>query len=115
MTDERGHPAVTGIAEIDAVPERILKAIMPPFPRARRRGAEARSLGAAAVVRATKAAAPSSPNGKGFVFADFDPDDESGQFMPDDDGDTYTDAVRAAPRPRARRAGRCRRRAAIRS
>jgi hypothetical protein len=89
QTDERGHPTVTGIAEIDRVPERIRKAIMPPFPRARPRGAEARSLGAAAVVRATKPAAPSDPNSKGFVFADFDPSDESGKFIPDDDGGTY--------------------------
>jgi len=91
QTDHRGHPAVTGIAEIDAVPERIRKAIMPPYPRASRRGRaiEARSLGAAAVVRATAPAAPSTPNGKGFVFADFDPNDESGKYIPDDDGDTY--------------------------
>jgi len=90
-TDQRGHPEVTGIAEIDAVPERIRKAIMPPFPRASRtrRAIEARSLGAAAVVRATKPAAPGGPNGKGFVFADFDPNDESGKYIPDDDGDTY--------------------------
>jgi hypothetical protein len=90
-TDHRGHPAVTGIAEIDKVRESIRKAIMPPLPgpSRRRRAIEARSLGAAAVAHATTPATPGDQNGKGFIFADFDPKDETGVYKPDEDGDTY--------------------------
>lgn len=86
-TDDRGHPAITGIPEIDGVSATIRKAIMPPLPRPR--GAPPpRSLGAAAVP-ANRTSAPSTLNAQGYVFADFDPEDEAGTFKPDDDSGTY--------------------------
>jgi uncharacterized protein YukJ len=91
-TDERGHPSITGIEQIDGVAPHICKAIMPRIPRPRNEphAIEARSVGAAAVSAMTKAAQPSgSANAQGYVFADFDPDDATGKFIPDSDGATY--------------------------
>jgi hypothetical protein len=89
-TDERGHPTVTGIPEIDAVPVRVRKVIMPPLPREPRPEPRRRSLGAAAVHHAPLPGnVPATPNSKGYVFADFDPDDASGKYIPDNDANTY--------------------------
>lgn len=90
-TDDRGHPTLTGIEEIDRVSPEIRKAIMPSIPREPRSAAAAsgpRALGAAAAPVKT-GTAPATRNAQGFVFADFDPDDASGQFVPDNDAATY--------------------------
>jgi hypothetical protein len=90
-TDERGHPNVTGIAEIDGVTDEIRRAIMPPFPRSllerpaprRPRSPSAAAVGAAAAQN------PGTQNDEGYVFADFDPDDASGEYIPDNDAGTF--------------------------
>jgi hypothetical protein len=88
-TDRRGYPALAGIAEINAIPAPIRKAIMPPIPgEGRAPPAKPRSVGAAAV-SAPAVATPAVANGRGYVFADFDPDDASGQYIPDNDANTY--------------------------
>lgn len=87
-TDERGYPQITGIEQIDTVPARVRKSFLLPIPRALRAGQRPRSLSAAAV-HEQKHAAPGLPNGQGFVFADFNPDDASGQYIPDNDAGTY--------------------------
>lgn len=107
-TDEAGNPTITGIKEIDETSAAIRKAIMPPFPRwsraALRRDAKTSAKHAArktparrgtAASRAVSAiaAGPTNPTGtpneNGYVFADFDPNDTSGQYIPDNDADTY--------------------------
>ncbi len=107
-TDEDGHPTITQIPKIDGTSAAVRKAIMPPFPRPRssaaalRRDAQtsakhkARSVPAARRRATSPSAAPASntnppatPNPKGFVFADFNPGDTSGQYIPDIDTDTY--------------------------
>jgi uncharacterized protein YukJ len=91
-TDEAGHPGITGIEAIDRVPPRICEAIMPPIPRERKQphAIEAKSVGAAAVSAMTSVTQPSgTPNKQGYVFADFNVDDASGQFIPDNDAATY--------------------------
>jgi len=105
-TDERGHPTITGIKEIDETSAAIRKAIMPPFPRwsraALRRDAKTSAKGAARKTPARRGTAASRPaaaagatnppgakNEKGFVFADFDPNDTAGTYIPDNDADTY--------------------------
>jgi hypothetical protein len=91
-TDEAGHPTVTGIAEIDAVPARVRDAIMPGAPREPRPqnfAVRPRSVGAAAVHHAAPASPPGNPNNDGYIFADFDPNDSSGKYIPDNDADTY--------------------------
>ncbi|GGA41119.1 DUF2278 family protein [Dyella nitratireducens] len=91
-TDEHGDPSITGIEKIDAVAPQICQAIMPRIPRARSQAhaIEARSVGAAAVSAMTSAAQPfGQSNAQGYVFADFDVDDATGQFIPDNDGATY--------------------------
>lgn len=63
-TDRRGHPTVTGIAEIDAVPARVRKAITPPAPKEPRSQPFAirpLSAGAAAVHHAAPPSSPGSP------------------------------------------------------
>ncbi len=107
-TDEKGNPTITGVKEIDETSEAVRRAIMPPFPRrsrsmsARRRDSQTSAKHKAkanptsrhaAPSRAASAAAnsnpPATPNPQGYVFADFDPDDTSGQYIPDNDADTY--------------------------
>jgi len=87
-TDHRGFPAITGIHDIDAVPPRVRKALLPPLPRSLREVPPKRSLSAAAVDDQANGAA-GLPNSKGFVFADFNPQDASGQYIPDNDANTY--------------------------
>jgi Uncharacterized conserved protein (DUF2278)/Calcineurin-like phosphoesterase len=88
-----GHPAETGIPQIDKTSLAVRQAIMPK-PR-RRVMAARRATGnmIAAPVAAPAAKGKSNPpatlNPQGFMFADFDPQDASGTFIPDDDGDTF--------------------------
>src|SRR5262249_17034204 len=62
-TDDEGNPTVTGIPEIDNTKPATRTAIMPRIPTA--------------------------PPKTGYVFADVDPADASGQYIPDDDAGTY--------------------------
>ncbi len=90
-TDHRGHPIITGIEKIDAVPPRVRRDFLIPIPRALREmpvGHRSRSLSAAAVHEQTNPA-PGLPNEQGFVFADFNPEDASGEYIPDNDAGTY--------------------------
>lgn len=93
-TDEDGNPTVTGIEKLDATPPHIRRAIMPDFPKpvmaARMGSGRSRRSRKAPTAAATPAAddAPHPPgqaNSKGFQFADFDPQDASGQYVPDAD------------------------------
>jgi uncharacterized protein YukJ len=91
-SDDNGYPAITGIKEIDRIPPSIAKALMPrlpPVPDASHT-IEPRSIGAAATL-ALGPSLPSTgtPNKQGYVFADFNPDDATGQFIPDEDSNTY--------------------------
>jgi len=85
QTDAHGHPTVTGIRQIDAVPDRIRKSIMPAIPGEPKATPRPRAAGAA-VTPTTVGQAPGTQNGKGYVFADFDQADASGSFIPDNDG-----------------------------
>ena len=38
---------------------------------------------------AAPASPPGNPNNNGYIFADFDPNDSSGKYIPDNDADTY--------------------------
>jgi uncharacterized protein YukJ len=94
-TDDRGYPTVTGIAKIDAVPKEVRKAIMPQLPRALQGQPSLhahRSLSAAAV-DGNAGQSPGTQNAKGYVFADFDPDDASGEYIPDADANTYKSPI----------------------
>jgi uncharacterized protein YukJ len=95
-TDADGNPTVTGIKELDAVSLAIRKRIMPryrpPAMAARMgHGRSRRSRGAAAPTRVADNApyppATINPNAnpKGYLFADFDPQDASGAYLPDQD------------------------------
>ena len=103
-TDPQGNPTVTGIDAIDRTSAAVRKAIMPRIRRralaARRKDARTSAKHAArtrpAAAAPLRAAAPSSKtpasgtsNSQGFLFADFDPNDSSGKYIPDDDSDTY--------------------------
>ena len=105
-TDDSGNPTITGIKEIDETSPAIRKAIMPPFPRrsmaARRTDAHTRATRATkssatspktATRRSTPAPAKTNASGtaneEGYLFADFDPNNSSGQYIPDNDADTY--------------------------
>ncbi len=97
-TDQAGNPAETGVAEIDATPLRIRKQIMPryrPPVMAARAGAR-RSTRRGNVEAPTSIPAagkaphpPSTLNNRGYLFADFDPGDLSGEYKPDVDDSTY--------------------------
>ena len=103
ITDADGNPAVTGIKEIDKTSAAVRKAIMPPFPRrsaaARRTDTHVTASRATARKRSsTRTPAPASGrdptppatrNEFGFMFADLNPADASGQYIPDNDADTY--------------------------
>jgi uncharacterized protein YukJ len=92
-TREDGNPAETGITEIDKTSMAVRRAIM---PRPRKRSMAARratgntvSAPVAAPPAKGKTNPPAAQNPQGYMFADFDPKDASGTFIPDDDGDTY--------------------------
>jgi uncharacterized protein YukJ len=102
-TDANGNPTVTGIDKIDDTSAAVRKAIMPRIRR-RAMAAARKSVRTSAKHAArtrptaapTRTATPSgktppsgTANGQGFLFADFDPNDSSGKYIPDDDGDTY--------------------------
>jgi hypothetical protein len=72
-TDVQGNPTVTGVKKLDSTPARVRNAIMKPAP----------PVAGSAVARTQ----PDTPTG--FVFADTNPNDEEGQFKPDDDDGTY--------------------------
>jgi len=97
-TDAEGNPTDTGVAEIDKTPPAVRRAIMPVYRRrlmmaARRRdarrtatpGAARRSPGAAASPKP----APGKQNANGYLFADLDPNDAAGKYIPDDDSGTF--------------------------
>ena len=63
QTDEDGNPTVTGIPQLDRTPAKIREAIMPRIPTAEPK--------------------------TGYVFADVNPADASGTYIPDDDAGTY--------------------------
>jgi uncharacterized protein YukJ len=104
-TDQNGNPTLTGIKEIDRTPRSIRKAIMPPFARAAmaarradartastRAGAPRAAPAGAKVARKTstgKANPPAVANANNYVFADVDPADAAGQYIPDNDANTY--------------------------
>jgi uncharacterized protein YukJ len=91
-TNENGSPAETGIGEIDNTTPAVRKAIMPKF---RVRSMAARRTTATAVTAPrvvstnSKTNPPATRNENGFLFADLDPKDASGTYIPDDDGTTY--------------------------
>lgn len=94
-TRDDGHPAETGIEAIDKTSLAVRKAIMPksrPRSMAARR-ATAHTVSAPVTATATAAKGKTNPpatqNPQGYMFADIDPKDASGQFIPDDDGTTY--------------------------
>jgi uncharacterized protein YukJ len=108
QTDTNGNPTVTGIPKLDSTSPAIRRAIMPRIPTVARttiqrrapdramriasaRVAAARVAGApAGAVAAAIAAQPGAPTGYGnYVFADVDPADASGVYIPDDDTGTY--------------------------
>jgi len=92
-TDLNGNPVDTGIPELDRTSESIRRAIMPGPRHARAMMAARRtavhSISAPVAAPKGKHNPVAEANSKGFVFADFDPNDASGQFIPDDDGNTY--------------------------
>ena len=104
-TYEDGNPAETGIAEIDKVSPAIRNAIMPktyPSRMAARRThrttlssanatlpAVARMTPPPAAAAGGKTNPPASANAGGYVFADVNPADASGQYIPDNDDNTY--------------------------
>jgi uncharacterized protein YukJ len=102
-TDKDGNPTVTGIPELDRTSAAVRGAIMPRFSArymaARRSDARTVATRVAAnperARRATrtstgaKSPAPSTKNPKGYVFADVDPADASGTYIPDNDANTY--------------------------
>jgi uncharacterized protein YukJ len=84
-TDANGNPTKTRIPEIDNTHPAVLKAIMPPIPRA-----TAVASRTAAPRPKTGAAQPSgTPNKNGYLFADVNPNDATGTYIPDDDANTY--------------------------
>src|SRR6185312_13126911 len=94
-TDLDGNPTDTGVRELDQTSESVRKAIMPGPRRSRSMAAKRTAVHrvSAPVAGPTppkgKRNPVAEPNNKGYVFADFDPNDASGKFIPDDDGTTY--------------------------
>jgi uncharacterized protein YukJ len=106
-TDEKGNPTVTGIPEIDQTSAAVRRAIMPPFPGGRAmaaRRSDARTSARNATTRGAgrrappprtatptgaKPTPPATRNQEGYLFADVDPADASGQYIPDNDANTY--------------------------
>jgi uncharacterized protein YukJ len=95
-TDENGNPTVTGIDQIDNTSQSVRKAIMPPFrnkvvaaQRTNKTTVSTMGLARRGSSPAAGAPVPGKPNGSGYVFADVNPEDASGQYIPDPDGDTY--------------------------
>jgi uncharacterized protein YukJ len=98
-TRDDGHPAVTGVKEIDNVSRAIRKAIMPPMPKPSERYALMATSHASASKKKTKVArAPlksGATNSSGYVFADFDPQDATGQWIADKDDNYLTPFVQS--------------------
>jgi uncharacterized protein YukJ len=97
-TRDDGHPAETGIKEIDKTSPAVRKAIMPksrPRSMVARRvavhtvSAPVAATGAAVTSATARSNPPARQNQQGYMFADIDPADASGKFIPDDDGNTY--------------------------
>jgi len=78
-TGPDGNPTITGIPRIDEVASTILPDIL-----------LAPNVVAAVQARAEPSAGAEVVKPTGFVFADPDPNDETGKFIPDDDGTTAT-------------------------
>jgi uncharacterized protein YukJ len=94
-TRDDGNPAETGITEIDKTSTSVRNAIM---PKPRKRSMAARrttrtTISAPVTATAPPAKGKTNPpatlNPQGYRFADIDPKDASGTFIPDDDGNTY--------------------------
>jgi uncharacterized protein YukJ len=100
-TDEAGNPTVTGIDKLDKTSKAIRTAIMPRVRAAARTVAASAVATRGATAGTTAAGVPAAkPPGKapqpsattnpyGYFFADFDPNDASGAYIPDDDANTY--------------------------
>ncbi len=93
-TDKNGNPTVTGIKQIDRTPASIRRAIMPPIGPKSMAARRTDQRATPARVTARRAAAaktnpPAEANKGGYVFADVDPKDASGQYIPDNDANTY--------------------------
>jgi uncharacterized protein YukJ len=94
ITDDDGNPAETGIKELDKTTASVRKAIMPKL-RSRSMAARrtAHSVSAPVAVKATTAKSKTNPiaakNNQGYLFADVDPKDAAGKYIPDDDANTY--------------------------
>jgi uncharacterized protein YukJ len=80
QTDAQGRPTITRIPEIDSVPARVRRAILTRIP-----GESLRPVGAAVAPARPAPRTPGIQNPNGYVFADFDPNDATGKFIPDDD------------------------------
>jgi uncharacterized protein YukJ len=92
VTDEDGNPEGTGISEIDKTTPSVCRAIMPKLPirRMAARRAHATAVTSPPVTAAKgKTNPPAVKNAQGYLFADVDPKDASGQYIPDDDANTY--------------------------
>ena len=96
VTDLNGNPADTGIKELDRTSQAVRNAIM---LRRRTRSMAARRTNVQSITAPVGGTAPAAsrgkqhpvatPNPNGYVFADLDPNDLSGKFIPDDDSATY--------------------------
>ncbi|MGO9834155.1 MAG: DUF2278 family protein [Polyangiaceae bacterium] len=83
-TDPEGNPAHTGVKKLDATPKKVRAAILkPPTP------AQAPQAPTPAATPAKGAMSPPTAAASSFVFADTNPNDEEGQFKPDNDDGTY--------------------------
>jgi len=93
VTDEDGNPVETGIEEIDRTTPSVCRAIMPKFPvrRMAARRARTAAVTSAPVTTAAKSRTnpPAAKNPQGYLFADVNPADASGQYIPDNDANTY--------------------------
>ena len=97
-TDESGNPTVTGIPELDKISIAVRAAIMPRFPRrsmaARRTdehtsGTRSAPIPTPTIAMGKKPTPPSTKNEEDYIFADVDPADASGPYIPDNDANTY--------------------------
>jgi uncharacterized protein YukJ len=95
VTDLDGNPADTGIKELDKTPDDVRRAIMPGWRKVRSMAARRTAVRSVSAPLAGPKPPPgkqnpvAAPNNKGFMFADFNPDDSSGKFVPDNDDGTY--------------------------
>lgn len=82
-TDANGNPTVTGIPELDRTSAATRRAIMPPVQRAP--AMKTWSASARSASSGTTSQPPATTNSQGYVFADVNPQDASGQYIPDND------------------------------